>query len=334
MTNKSSHPRKLRFRPIWLAYLGLIGLLGSLHPVLEPLRFLLVFSMLYIVWLLGSLAITLLRRLAGGRPRTTQQRSDPPPPGPAARAGMAWFWLNYSVSLALAHLNPLQLTQMFAQLGGQLAATIRTRGRMADATTFRQQGAYRLPFHGTWYVYNGGVTPETSHSWDLLAQRYAYDFVVADGQRARHAPDSGDAVSDYWTYNQEILAPAEGVVRQVRDGVRDAPGVGTGWVDWLSRDFRGNFVVIQHAPHEYSLLAHLVPGSIVVAPGQRVQSGQPIGRCGNSGHSTEPHLHFQLQDHPDFYRAVSLPISFGQLMVDQQPRDEAQLTAGSFVAQR
>src|SRR2546428_14127034 len=115
---------------------------------------------------------------------------------------------------------------------------------------------------------------------------------------------------DYLSYGQPVLAPADGVVAHFRDGVRDAVGVGTGWVDWRSRDFRGNFVVIRHAEAEYSLLAHLVAGSIALRAGDQVQRGQRVGSCGHSGHSTEPHLPFQVQDRRSFFLAASLPVPF------------------------
>lgn len=82
----------------------------------------------------------------------------------------------------------------------------------------------------------------------------------------------------------------------MRGVVRDASGVGTGWIDTFTPDFRGNFVVIRRAEGEYSFLAYLVPGSIRVVAGDRVARGQQIGRCGNSDHSMEPHLYFHVQD--------------------------------------
>lgn len=58
--------------------------------------------------------------------------------------------------------------------------------------------------------------------------------------------------------------------------------------------------MIEHAPGIYSLSAHLRQGSILVKAGQAVSAGQKIGECGNSGNSSEPHLHFHLQDNSVF----------------------------------
>jgi murein DD-endopeptidase MepM/ murein hydrolase activator NlpD len=76
------------------------------------------------------------------------------------------------------------------------------------------------------------------------------------------------------------------------------------------KDFRGNFVIIKHHDKEYSFIAHFRLDSINVKKGQKVIQGQVIGLCGNSGHSTEPHIHFHLQDSANFWIATGLPIKF------------------------
>lgn len=244
------------------------------------------------------------------------QRDDPSPelplPGPAKGTGS--LSLRYFVSTTLAVANPWQLVQMVRQGAGQIRAERRVGEEAPSPSTYVQKVAYTLPFggdpaEGDWLVVNGGVTEETSHSWDFLEQRYAYDFVVADETGARHTGE-GKRVDDYYAYGEPVLAPADGEVVYARDGVRDAPKPGTGCVDWRSRDFRGNSVTIRHAENEYSFSAHLLPGSVRVRPGERVRRGDEIGRCGHSGHSTEPHLHFQVQDQADFFGAVGLPVKF------------------------
>lgn len=96
----------------------------------------------------------------------------------------------------------------------------------------------------------------------------------------------------------------------VQDHIRDYHRSGTGWIDIMTPDIRGNYVVIKHDNGTYTLYAHLRAGSITVKTGEAVVTGQKIGECGHSGHSSEPHLHFQLQDRADFYTAISLPVKF------------------------
>ena len=75
------------------------------------------------------------------------------------------------------------------------------------------------------------------------------------------------------------------------DGVPDnEPGTANKY------DMHGNFVVIDHENGEYSLMAHFIPGSVKVRVGDRVAAGAELGLCGNSGHSTLPHLHWQVMD--------------------------------------
>lgn len=88
-------------------------------------------------------------------------------------------------------------------------------------------------------------------------------------------------------------------------------------MDFLTRDIRGNYVVIQHDEREYSLMAHFIPMSIIVKKGDTVKKGQVIGKCGNSRNSSEPHLHFQLQDNPNFYTAIRLHIKFSNLKINK-----------------
>ncbi|MBS3966536.1 MAG: M23 family metallopeptidase [Truepera sp.] len=188
---------------------------------------------------------------------------------------------------------------------------------------------------GCWLVVNGGIDEETSHSWELVGQRYAYDFVI--DQEGRTYQGEGTRLEDYYAFGQPILAPADGRVVQVREGIRDYPRPLplSGRIDWLTRDFRGNFVVIDHGHQEYSFLAHLQRGSVRVRVGDKVSQGQIIGLCGNSGHSTEPHLHFHVQDHPNMFLAVSLPVRFAGFRLSDDPetasRPEAYLSRGQRI---
>jgi murein DD-endopeptidase MepM/ murein hydrolase activator NlpD len=186
-----------------------------------------------------------------------------------------------------------------------------------EPDSYEQKASYTLPFRGEWYVFNGGPDRATSHSWDVVAQRYAYDFVIADDALRRWREDKrGAELDDYLCYGEPVLSPAEGTVVEVRDDVRDAPSPGTGWMDPFAADIRGNYVVIKHAEDEYSVLGHLLPGSLAVREGDGVCRGQELGLCGNSGNSSEPHLHFQVQDRQDFFTAAGLPVAFDGVSVD------------------
>lgn len=240
---------------------------------------------------------------------------DLPLPGPGESGGVDEYLRQYERSSSRIWLNPFQASQALRQLFGELAATARWKDQPPSIESYRQRTTFTLPFEDEWLIMNGGTDKERSHSWELLGQRYAYDFLKADANGCRHK-DGGYRLEDYFAYGAPIVAPADGEIVRVRSGVRDAPRVGTGWVDWRSRDFTGNSVTIRHAEGEFSFLGHLAAKSIVVKVGQRVQRGELLARCGNSGHSTEPHLHFQVQDRLTFFGATSLPVTFSDCVVD------------------
>lgn len=268
------------------------------------------------------LAVYVLLSVVAQRGADRDAPTGPPVPlsGPAGQRGAAALILRFTASSLLSLLNPWQLGQQIQQMAGQLLIYRRLRGRLPSPETVTSTVRYTLPFTGEWVVLTGGVTPATSHSWDVVTQRYAYDFVVADDGLRRHRGD-GTQLGDYLCYDRPIVAVADGEVVAVRDGVRNAPRVGYGWADFAARDFRGNHVTLRHAEREYSFYAHLVPGSVTVRVGQAVRRGEVIGRCGHSGHSTEPHLHFHFQDGPDFFSAAGLPLPFSDVTVDGTPAD-------------
>lgn len=205
--------------------------------------------------------------------------------------------------------------QSFKQLWGMLIVPLRYGSNIPSVENYRCKVKYSLPFKDSWAVVNGGVDKNSSHSWDTPSQRYAYDFLVLDDSGKSYICDGKKAV-DYNCYGKEILAPADGEVIEAVSNYPDSLILGNGQVDCSARDIRGNHILIRHSEGEYSLLAHLQPGSIVVKIGDTVKRGQTIARCGNSGNSSEPHLHFQLQDGTSFSNSAGLPIEFENISYD------------------
>lgn len=186
-----------------------------------------------------------------------------------------------------------------------------------DKDNFIPKVKYSLPFKDSWVVLNGGMTKEFSHSWAINSQRYAYDFVMMNRDGNSHFGDFKNK-HNYFCYGKEILAPADGIVVEVKTNCRDSKIMGRGQTDPIIKDIRGNYIVIQHAENEYSCLAHLKPQSILVTVGEKVTRKQIIALCGNTGNSSEPHLHFQLQNSQDFFNGAGLPIYFEGIEVWQQ----------------
>jgi len=113
----------------------------------------------------------------------------------------------------------------------------------------------------------------------------------ADGGRSSHAnPENFHAIDFAAPLGTPVTAARAGTVMQIDDGHPDAPlGVTP------ARGSRANFVRVLHDDGTMALYAHLQQGSIVVMPGQPVGVGTVLGRVGNSGDSTAPHLHFTAQ---------------------------------------
>lgn len=172
-----------------------------------------------------------------------------------------------------------------------------------DVIRFRhhKKVAVKLPFLGTWTVsqaHDGAFTHRDEF-------RHAWDFVITDTEEKQYR-GSGDLLSDYYCYDKLVLAPADGTIEFVTDRVVDNV---VGEVNL--KDNWGNTVIIRHDDHLFTSLSHLKEGSVRVKEGDSVKAGEEIGRCGNSGRSPYPHLHFQVQETP-YIGSVTLeyPISY------------------------
>lgn len=185
----------------------------------------------------------------------------------------------------------------------------------------------RLPFTGDWFVGWGGRTTFENYHAATVDQRFAYDFlVVRDG---RTFAGDGALNESYFCFGQPILAPAGGVVRAAADGIADnRPGV------MNAREPLGNHVVLDHGNGEFSFLAHLQRGSVAVQPGREVRTGDLLGRCGNSGNSSEAHLHYHLQNTAVFGAGEGLPASFTGYFAYAQAVERGEPTRGQHIRPR
>ena len=144
----------------------------------------------------------------------------------------------------------------------------------------------RLPSNEELRVFWGGDRVATNYHAAFPDQRWAYDLVV---EPAAHG--SGN-LEDYGCYGTTVVAPVSGRVHHAADGAPDhTPGQ-------LSADLEnatGNTVVLRLETGTYLLIAHLRPGSVRVEAGDEVAEGDAIGACGNSGNTSEPHIHIHHQ---------------------------------------
>ncbi|UCG49110.1 MAG: peptidoglycan DD-metalloendopeptidase family protein [Phycisphaerales bacterium] len=178
----------------------------------------------------------------------------------------------------------------------------------------RNETSLRLPFEGSWLVAWGGDTKQLNQHHDTPNQRFAFDFLGVDqfGRTHRPNPTSNE---DYFAFGREVLAPADGVVTEVIDGVRDNAPESMNPYSAL-----GNAVFIRHGRGEVSVLAHFKRASIKVKPGDKVRKGQVLGLCGNSGNSSEPHVHYHLQNTEIIQDATGIKCFFENVTVGKAGR--------------
>ena len=168
----------------------------------------------------------------------------------------------------------------------------------------------KLPFKGEWNVTWGGDTKEQNYHVESVAQKNAFDILIKDKNGSTHK-GTGATNEDYYAFGKELYAPCDGEIVLVVDGIKDnIPG------NLNPIYVPGNTVIIKTAIGEYVFFAHFKQHSIVVKQGQKVSTGELLGLCGNSGNSTEPHLHFHLQNDEDMVKATGAKCYFDQLKVN------------------
>lgn len=198
----------------------------------------------------------------------------------------------------------------------------------------REATIVAAPVSGRWLAINSPATKVPSHGVRMYGQTYAIDLAHEPGcsddcdePSANLRPQFGGkpAMRDpeiFPAFGQPVYAMVSGEVVRASDWRRDhrsrsnvlallylmCEGAireigGPGFIV-------GNQVTIRSESGEFALVAHLQRGSLAVRVGDQVRAGQMIGRCGNSGNSSEPHVHAQLMDRASPWTGQGLPMAF------------------------
>jgi murein DD-endopeptidase MepM/ murein hydrolase activator NlpD len=173
-----------------------------------------------------------------------------------------------------------------------------------------------LPFKDKWTVTWGGDTVELNYHVESKAQKNAFDFVIT-GEDGKSYKTNGKTNEDYYAFGKELIAPCDGEIVMVVDGIEDnIPGK-------LNPIYvPGNTVIIKTENNEYLYFAHFKQHSIIVEQGQKVKQGDILGLSGNSGNSSEPHLHFHIQNVKDMNVATGVKCYFEQLIVQGERKND------------
>ena len=269
----------------------------------------------------GRLCTALLRGLRDPRSRPHLWQA----------AGRASFWALAGVACLAVFPRSAEMTPLIAVMAGAAvlrvaASLLPPRRTNAGPTLVMATGAAVLafdlgrafmgapaavvqlapPFEGEWLVLQGGRSPLQNHHLAAYNQRFALDLARLDEGRM-FGGGAGNAAVHSW--EQPLRSPADGTVVFTRGDMEDAGGPN---VVSEAADAAGNAIVIELDSGRFVLLAHLRRGTLRVRAGDRVRQGDLLARVGNSGNTTMPHLHLQVQTHRDLWHADnrSLPFAF------------------------
>ena len=187
--------------------------------------------------------------------------------------------------------------------------------------TYKTKNDYIFPLKGAWLVW--GNSDDTLSHRTMHSQEFGMDLVQFNDDLMM--PQVGSTPNeDFKMYNKEVIAIADGKVidcfskspenpsapEMLPDEERAEIAEKYGFVVAAS----GNHVVLEHSNGEYSLYGHLAKDSVTVEKEQKVKQGQVLGRLGNSGSSTGPHLHFHLMAGPSLMTSRGLPCHFTNIV--------------------
>jgi murein DD-endopeptidase len=183
--------------------------------------------------------------------------------------------------------------------------------------------AISSPLRGNHWLAGNGPSSTSGHRKALIpidghaaiAQRFAIDWVRIRDEGKTFQGDEKDN-KNYYAYGSDALAVADGVVTEVKDGIpENIPGRDSRAVPITLETVGGNHVILDIGGGHFAFYAHLQPGSLRVKLGDKVRRGQVVGLVGNSGNSTEPHLHFHIENGSSPLGAEGLPYSLASFEV-------------------
>ncbi|MFF4020247.1 M23 family metallopeptidase [Streptomyces sp. NPDC001843] len=226
--------------------------------------------------------------------------------------GYPWWW----------NFGPLALAQAVLIVGRR-----RWSGAPDSPRAAREPVEVVPPVTGRWSALNSPADRTPSHGTHAYGQTFAIDVVAEPEPGARPCFRMlwplARRNSAFPAFGAPLLAVADATVVRATDAQRDhlsrtsLPALL--YLTFLEEAVRalfgvkrivGNHVVLDLGEGTYAMYAHVQRGSLAVREGDRVRAGQTLARCGNSGNSTEPHLHFQLMDGPDPDTARGIPFTW------------------------
>ena len=239
--------------------------------------------------------------------------------GPASEIGpgeavVAYMWIDLPQSAPM----PSHLQHQFTVKKANDSALYTVDAPSTTVATLLPQ--IESPLRGNNWVAGNGPSNTSAHRRAMIvidgtphiSQRYAIDWVQIGRDNQTFTGDPKDNHS-YHCFGAEAHAIADGVVVEVKDGIpENTPRSDKLAVPITLETVAGNHVNLDLGGGVYAMYAHLQPGSIRVKVGDKVTAGEVIGLVGNTGNSTEPHLHFQLMNRNSPLASDGIPYTLSQ----------------------
>ena len=217
---------------------------------------------------------------------------------PGGRRAVVYMWL----TLDPAAETPSRLTHRLSVKVGEYPEELSLDA--APVSVLTGPIAIDPPLRGDRWQAANGPSNTSGHRMTMIpldglvriAQRFAIDWVRLREDGRTFTGDPLDN-KNYLAYGSQALAVSDGVVVTVKDGIpQNIPGENSRAVPITLETVGGNHVILDIGKGHFAFYAHLQPGSIKVKVGDKIRRGQVLGLVGNSGNSTEPHLHFHIGD--------------------------------------
>lgn len=223
--------------------------------------------------------------------------------------------------------NTLSLSTVWTGEGKLAGLQLIPQGTLPEVET-REPIVARLPFDGAWMVFWGGDTEFQNYHAPVPSQRYAADIAIWRDGATSAAP--GTENEQYYAFGQPYLSPVDGTIAAVVDGMEDIPPQRPG--SNPNDHPAGNHVVIE-SQGGYIYLAHCQHGSILVQQGDPVSAGDVVAAVGNSGNTSESHVHIHAQTHVDMFdpQVAGIPLVFENALENGEPVDQLSILHGTIV---
>ncbi|WP_455675396.1 M23 family metallopeptidase [Pradoshia sp.] len=181
---------------------------------------------------------------------------------------------------------------------------------LAISGLWTDEKAIELEFplkEGVYYIGQGGAHVQVNYHHAYESQQYAIDIVKLDKWGVRATGIYPGENSKYRIYGDGVYSPCTGEVLEAEEKLPDLSPPQTN-----PEKAAGNHVTLQCEDADARvLIAHMQQDSLTVEEGDQVKAGEKLGLVGNSGNTSEPHVHIHAEKD-----GVGIPIKFnGRFLV-------------------